>query len=244
MAWSYESSTQTAIEGNVQRWEWIEVEQVESTTAGYIRLRVTSHASAWNGDNPYYTGIIWASRASVTCGEDTYFSDTQFAQRESNGSGVWRTSAVEVSVPSSLAGESVSVSGAVRTWSGITLGALPSYALAISKGDNVSSLVVTRTTAGTEWSTLAELNAGAILYKGDVLTVTATAKLGYKLSDFASPITVGGDVAVIVTASPQATLHLYESTEWVPYLLHVFTGEKWELHQAYVYNGSAWEPYF
>lgn len=44
--------------------------------------------------------------------------------------------------------------------------------------------------------------------------------------------------------SPQATLHLYESTEWVPYLLYVFTGQKWELHQAYVYNGSAWEPYF
>ena len=69
------------------------------------------------------------------------------------------------------------------------------YTLTISKGIGVENINVTR------HGTNDILNSGDTIYKGDILTVNATASSGYVLNDYQETISVFGDITINITAT-------------------------------------------
>lgn len=97
------------------------------------------------------------------------------------------------------------------------------YTLTISKGTGVENVTVTKTSG---YGTTGALNSGATIYKGDVLTVSATASSGYTLDSYTSSITVNSNVTVNVTATAETpapddvtTFAGGAGTETDPYLI-------------------------
>lgn len=76
------------------------------------------------------------------------------------------------------------------------------YTLTISKGTGVENVTVTKTSG---YGATGTLNSGATIYKGDVLTVSATASSGYTLDSYTSSITVNSNVTVNVTATAETS---------------------------------------
>ena len=97
------------------------------------------------------------------------------------------------------------------------------YTLTISKGTGVENVTVTKTSG---YGATGALNSGATIYKGDVLTVSATASSGYTLNSYTSSITVNSNVTVNVTATAETpapddvtTFAGGAGTETDPYLI-------------------------
>ena len=97
------------------------------------------------------------------------------------------------------------------------------YTLTISKGTGVENVTVTKTSG---YGATGALNSGATIYKGDVLTVSATASSGYTLDSYTPSITVNSNVTVNVTATAETpapddvtTFAGGAGTETDPYLI-------------------------
>lgn len=113
-------------------------------------------------------------------------------------------------------------------------------------------VTVNRTSSPKAGKSTGNLANNAAIYSGDVLKLTFTIPTGYKgevtLNGSAitsgATHTVSANVAVVSTAEPMATLHVWNGNSWDLYLIYVYTGSKWELHQANIYNGSTWDKYY
>ena len=88
----------------------------------------------------------------------------------------------------------VTVTGSVYTSSYITAGAVKSYQLTIATIEGVATQTVKRTSSPNAGASTGTLSNGATIYYGDVLSLSATAALGYNDPEITTPVTVTKDV--------------------------------------------------
>lgn len=236
MAWSTTLAEKNIIYmesyGSVQIWESGSAQQVASGQSDYIRISISFSMRAYNTSAPS------TKNYKVTCGSTTITSSST-------------SSTQTIDVPSGWAGQTISITGSMFTWSGITLGAAGCYALTITTGSNVSG-TVSRTSSSSGLGGTGTLSSGALIYSGDVLKITYTASTGYSGSATANgsavssggSVTVSAAVTVVFGAEPMATVHVWNGSSWDLYLVYVYSGSAWGLYQFNVYNGSAWEKYY
>ena len=136
-----------------------------------------------------------------------------------------------------------SISGGVYTF-GNTNGTLiaqwtnAEYSLSIT-GDSGSIIHVTRNGV--------ELNDGDSIFYNDVLNISITAKSGYQIesrSPLEDLITVTGDVTILVTTSPMATIHIRKTGDWNMYLINIRKNAQWQLYQANIRKTGQWQKYY
>lgn len=91
------------------------------------------------------------------------------------------------------------------------------------------------------------LNDGDTIYYGDELNLNISPAPGYQI-DSRNPtedhITVTGDVTILVTTSPMATIHLRSNGTWKMYLIHIRKSAQWKLHQANIRRSAQWKKYY
>lgn len=235
MAWSTRLPEKSEIDGNYQYWEYVDIEQVESTQAGYIRLKIVDYAKYWPG------GYFAEGFFTIIYNGITYKSETAMPRVGSTGNYVSTT--VYINIPNSLSGKQVRFSGRITGWDA-TIGAFTGFKLTIVKNKNISAVTVKRTHLGAGIGSLGILSNGALIYTNDVLEITATAATGYKIKDLITPITVSSNVTISPTASPMATIQIWDGTKWSPHLIYIWSGSSWDLYQATIWDGNKWNSYY
>lgn len=238
MAWSYTTGTTSHIEGDWQFWEYLVINEIQSTQAGYFRLAITSYIKCWSPG----TGYTFSSRtASVSYGDDRIYAESAYPEQ---APGMTFTGATTyVNLPNSWNGKQLKFYGRLYSWENISPDIYPAYKLTIQTDSHVSSATIKRTSCGTEFGSTGTLSSGDAIYAGDVITVSAQAESGYEIIGLQSSYTVSGDTTISISTQLSATVHIYNGTSWARYSLYVYNGTSWVRYKAKIYNGTSWDNY-
>lgn len=91
------------------------------------------------------------------------------------------------------------------------------------------------------------LNDGDTIYYGDVLNLNISAMSGYQIetrNPTEDQITVTGNVTILVTTSPMATIHIRKTGNWNMYLFNIRKNAQWQLYQANIRKNGQWQKYY
>lgn len=227
MAWTYQD-TKSYTDSGYQVNETLTIEQVECENTGYARFKLTSRTYVYPGG-----GGAREIKLSVKYNDNTIESEQ--VATDSNY--------VTIDVPNSWLGNRLQFGGRALTFFATPPVTEAGYALVVNADVHVASYTVTRTALGSDFGALGELIDGAVVYVGDVITVTAQAASGYEIVAFQSSYTVSGDTIVVISTQPTATVHIFDGTGWARYSLFVYNGTSWDRYQAKIYNGASWDNY-
>lgn len=233
MAWSTTTSTQSYIEGSVQFWEYLVISQTASSQAGKIRLTVTSYARIYGSSS--YT--IPSRTLNVASGSTTIASANSAFPARAPGNSFYGDT-VTIDIPNAYIGQSLTFNSRLMEFT-LTLGGNAAYSLTITKNTGVQSVTVSRSSSPV--GATGALSSGAIIYSGDVLSVTAVAATGYEMDTFSNSITVSGNTTIAPTAKVMGAVWIDSGSGFGMYLIYIDNGSAWEQVAPYIDNGSAWE---